>query len=73
MRRQYGAIGLMHYIIIPSATVAAGSLIRRRAAGTLVATPPTFTPVGTPEAEWGRGKEARSHSHHAHESGDGYP
>ena len=64
MRRQYGATGLMQHIDIPSDIVAAGSLIRRRAAGTLVATPPTVhTPAGTAEAEWGRGNEARSHSH----------
>ena len=43
MRRQYGATGLMQHTNIPSDTVAAGSLIRRRAAGTLVATPPSFT------------------------------
>jgi len=63
MRRQYGATGLMHHISI-SSDITVGGYVTRRAAGTLVATEPTGTCLPSPEgAEWGRGNEARSHSH----------
>ena len=57
----------MHHISI-SSDIAAVGYLPRRAAGTLVGTEPRGTCLPSPEgAEWGRGNEARSHSHKTHQ------